>query len=494
MLFIYIYIYIYNKKNIIIVVPSLLLLLCLQQELLDVHLLRHGLNRLLHVGGVDDELLALALGPIKADLLHDLLRDGDEPACADVLHGGVDVRGHGSDLPQRVVLKDKVDALRREHRLVLHNEVVLGLRDDAVEVLLAQRLQLDADGQAPLQLREHVRRLHAVEGPAADKEDLVRLHLYVRLGRHGRALHERQQVLLDALRGRLVPLVPAGRGHDLVDLVDDDDAVLLTRAQRLGRDVLGVHHLVQLFLQHRGEGVLDLHHLLHRPRALVAHHGLHVQCDEDALAAGGRLGLLLLLLQLHHHLDVIERAGAQVVAEAAVALAGERLQDAILRLHLRLLFVLPADVLLRLRERRLVEVLDDAVHVAAVEAHLRELGRLHLHEGRVHQLREPPRNLCLAHAGGAYHEDVLRRDLLADVLRDLVAPPAVPQRHRDRLLRIALPYNVAVQLLHQLARLHVAHEGAGGGRRGGRRHLRGLRRRRCAAVAQRRKEAAAARH
>ena len=80
------------------------------------------------------------------------------------------------------------------------------------------------------------------------------------------------------------------------------------------------------------------------------------------------------------------------------------------------------------------QVADDRVDVAADVADLGELGRLDLDERRVGEPREPARDLGLADAGRADHQDVLRRDLLAQRLGDLLAPPAVAQRDRDRAL------------------------------------------------------------
>ena len=56
-------------------------------------------------------------------------------------------------------VKSSVDALGRHQRLVLLDEARLGLGQDAAEILLGQRAQLDADRQAALQLRQEVRRL-----------------------------------------------------------------------------------------------------------------------------------------------------------------------------------------------------------------------------------------------------------------------------------------------------------------------------------------------
>jgi hypothetical protein len=73
------------------------------------------------------------------------------------------------------------------------------------------------------------------------------------------------------------------------------------------------------------------------------------------------------------------------------------------------------------------QVADDGVDVAADVADLGELGRLDLDEGRVGQPRQAARDLGLADAGGADHQDVLRRDLGAQRLGHL--------RARQRLRR-----------------------------------------------------------
>ena len=81
----------------------------------------------------------------------------------------------------------------------------------------------------------------------------------------------------------------------------------------------------------------------------------------------------------------------------------------------------------RLLHGHLGQVADDGVHVLADVADLGELGRLDLDERRVGQPRQPARDLGLAHAGGADHEDVLGRDLAAQLLVHLLAAPAVAQ-------------------------------------------------------------------
>ena len=74
--------------------------------------------------------------------------------------------------------------------------------------------------------------------------------------------------------------------------------------------------------------------------------------------------------------------------------------------------------------------------VAPDVADLGVLRRLDLHERRVDQLRQPPRNLGLADAGRAYHDDVLRRHLVPKLLRQA---GACASGSSPRLRRCAWP-------------------------------------------------------
>eukprot|EP00982_Pelagococcus_subviridis_P013426 31251-Pelagococcus_subviridis.AAC.7 len=98
------------------------------------------------------------------------------------------------------------------------------------------------------------------------------------------------------------------------------------------------------------------------------------------------------------------------------------------------------------------QVLDDLIHVAAVEAHLRELRRFHLDERRVRDLREAPRDLGLAAPRGTDHEDVFGDDLVAKRRVDAVATPAVPERDRARALRVRLADDELIKEFHGLRR------------------------------------------
>ncbi len=147
------------------------------------------------------------------------------------------------------------EAFGFHQRLVLPDKARLGFRQDAAEVFLGQRTQFDADRQAALQFRQEVRRLGDMEGAGGDEEDVVGLHRAV-LRRHRRAFDQRKQVALHAF-ARNAGTHAAVAGGDLVDLVEEDDAVILDRTDRLALDDFVVDQLVGLVADQIRVGCLD---------------------------------------------------------------------------------------------------------------------------------------------------------------------------------------------------------------------------------------------
>ena len=91
------------------------------------------------------------------------------------------------------------------------------------------------------------------------------------------------------------------------------------------------------------------------------------------------------------------------------------------------------------------EVAHDLLDVAADIADLRELGGLDLQERCAGKPGQPARDLGLAAAGRADHQDVLGQHLFAQRPDELLPPPAVAQRDGDRALGVVLADDEAVE-------------------------------------------------
>ena len=156
-------------------------------------------------------------------------------------------------------------------------------------------------------------------------------------------------------------------------------------------------------------------------------------------------------------LAVVELAGPQPLAKGIArgktgAGADQRIDHALLGIQLRLGLDLFSLGVADEPDAGFQEIADDLIDVAADVADLGELGRLDLDEGRAGKLGEAARDLGLADAGRPDHQDVLGQDLLAQLLVELLAAPAVAQRNGDGALGVALADDVAVELGDDLAR------------------------------------------
>ena len=167
---------------------------------------------------------------------------------------------------------------------------------------------------------------------------------------------------------------------------------------------------------------------------------------------------------MHLDLDflVVELAGAQLLAErvlggGAGAGADQRVDHARLGGKLGARLDVAALAFARHRDADLDQVAHDLLDVAADIADLGELGRLDLEERRAGEPRQPARDLGLADAGRADHQDVLRQHLLAQLVVELEPPPAVAQRDRDGALGVVLADDEAVELGDDFAGGEVGH-------------------------------------
>ena len=99
---------------------------------------------------VDDDLLLREIGRVKGKLLQEFFKQRVETPCADVLRLLIDGLRQLRKAADGIICKAQRDALHAEQRAVLLDERVARLGEDALEVLLDERLQLDANRKTPL--------------------------------------------------------------------------------------------------------------------------------------------------------------------------------------------------------------------------------------------------------------------------------------------------------------------------------------------------------
>ena len=292
---------------------------------------------------------------------------------------------------------------------------------------------------------------------------MVGLHRAV-LGRDGGALDQRQQVALHAL-ARHVAADPAIARGNLVDLVEEHDAVVLHRLDGFGGELLLIEQLVgflgdQDFVQLTDRDAPRLGAAAHLAENVAEVERAHLRAGhagdlEHRQAAAGRLHLDLDFL-------VVELAGAQpfpecVLGGGAGARADQRVDHARLGGKLGARLDVAALAFARHRDADFDEVAHDLLDVAADITDLGELGRLDLEERCAGEAGQAARDFGLADAGRADHQDVLRQHLFAQLVVELEPPPAVAQRDRDRALGVVLADDEAVELGDDFAGGEVGH-------------------------------------
>src|SRR5436190_11509977 len=207
---------------------------------------------------VEHDVLGRIVGQLEQHVLEQRREHSVQPPRPDVFHPLVHLRRDARDLLHAVGRELECRAIRRAQRRVLLGQRVLRLRHDAHEVGFGERRQLDPDREAPLQLRNQIARLGNVKCAGGDEQDVIGAHVAVaRL--HGRAFDDRQQVALHAFARDVGPGALAALAGDLVDLVDEDDAVVLDAVERFVHDVVHVDELLQLFVDQNAARLVHVH-------------------------------------------------------------------------------------------------------------------------------------------------------------------------------------------------------------------------------------------
>jgi hypothetical protein len=254
---------------------------------------------------------------------------------------------------------------------------------------------------------------------------------------------------------------------NLVDLVDEHDAVLLDGGDRLLQHLFLIEELVALFRQQHG--VAFFHR--HAAGLGAAGEGLAENLAEIEHAhrraghAGdieGRQVHAAGILHLDLDLLIVELALAQHLAEllsgvGAGILSHQRIEHALLGMEIGLGGHFLAQPFFGHGDRPFEEVAHDLLDVAADITDLGEFGRLDLDERRLRQFGQSARNLGLADAGRPDHQDVLGQNLLTELFGQLLTAPAVPESDGDGALGVVLADDVSVELRDDLARAESGH-------------------------------------
>ena len=287
-------------------------------------------------------------------------------------------------------------------------------------------------------------------------------------------LDDRQEVALYPLAGDVRAV--ASRifaGSDLVDLVEEYDTGLLDPLEGFTLDLRAVDELLLLFGEQDAPRLPHLHQLArflaHHPAEHVLEvdtHGLHALRREHLQGRHTLFGDLELHLLLFQHAvsegslecpATLLQRGVRNRGRADDQQVQQPILGRALGANLDLAHPFFADQL----DGRLHKITDDRFDVAAHIADLGELRGLDLEKRGACEACQPARDLGLAHPGRADHDDVLRCDLLAQLRRQLLPPPAVAQGHRHRPLGGVLPDDETVELGHdplrgQFVKIHKA--------------------------------------
>src|SRR6266542_4182020 len=263
---------------------------------------------------------------------------------------------------------------------------------------------------------------------------------------------------------------------DLVELVEEDDAGVLDPADGLAHGLVHVHELLGFLLGQEpsrlahlepataspagheiGQHVLDVHaDLLHALAGKDLEHGpglgLDVQLDHALVQlTRPELGAKLVARRVPGGVrrDLLKRAARERLSRPA---GQQEVQDPLFGQGLGPLADGRGHLGLDHGDRELGQIANHGLDVPPDVADLGEPGGLDLEEGRLRELGQPPGDLGLSHAGWPDHDDVLRRDLVAELRRQVLAPPAIAERDGHRLLRRLLADDVTVQLRDDLHR------------------------------------------
>ncbi len=369
-----------------------------------------------------------------------------------------------------------VDALSGKQGLVLAQERGARLAENPREVITGEVVHLDANRKSPLELGHQVCGLRPVEGAGSDEQNVVGPDGTV-LGVDGGAFDDRQQVALHSLARDVGPAARALIACDLVDLVDEDDARLLGEVtavwlifsgsisasisccSKIGRAwptvMRRVCDCLGMIFSNMFWRSISICSKLPAPRidtGAIERPGNVISTSRSSSSPSCSRAFILSRDRWRRRCCLGGLGRVDVLPRRRGGWRQEQVEQLLFDAVLGLVDDFLALGVAHQTDRGLDEVADQAFDVAADIADLGVLGGLGFHERRAHEHRQPPGDLGLAHARRADQHDVLGRDLLAQVVGKLAAPPPVAQRDGDSSLGIGLAHDVAIELSHNLPR------------------------------------------
>ena len=122
----------------------------LQNKPAKVFIFDDVLEPVLHIVGIDFDVLFREFRPFKENVLQQPLHDREQSARADVFRTIVDLNGRSGNLLQSFRSKFQDQTFRIQQRVVLLDESAAWFGQDSDEIIFGERFQLDANGKATL--------------------------------------------------------------------------------------------------------------------------------------------------------------------------------------------------------------------------------------------------------------------------------------------------------------------------------------------------------
>mmetsp|Transcript_76483 Transcript_76483/g.205990 ORF Transcript_76483/g.205990 Transcript_76483/m.205990 type:complete len:360 (+) Transcript_76483:886-1965(+) len=282
------------------------------------------------------------------------------------------------------------------------------------------------------------------------------------LGGDRASFDEWQQIPLNAFC-RSIRTIAVGV-HDLVNLIDEYNTVLLRVLESLAFNRFGVYQPFSFgFFQERTSSP-DLQPLglsFRAPNTQTVSH-LHNEITKLNPSLAIRAATLLARIDREINLNrsVVQRTFTKKAAEALASaglrrIASENVKDTVLHCRLNLSLELFAHFIPLQSDGNFNEILDDGVNILAVEADFGVFCCFDFDERRATELGQSPCNFSLPDSGWPDHQNIFWDHFIAKGGLELHTAPPVPHCNCDSPLSLLLADDVLVEIINDLPWSHV---------------------------------------